>query len=115
MARVLLLVSEMDGVVVPLITAVRLDTQWDSRSPFLRCLARLTRRLTLREREQMRRFPEFSVSEEDGVTYTCRPEEAEASQKRLAGALVTAAAAALEPRSALRRSLRRPGARARAR
>jgi hypothetical protein len=108
----------MDNVAVPLIAAVRVDTQWASRSPFLRCLARLTRELTPQEREQLRRFSEFSVSEEDGVTYDCRPEEAETFQKRLAEALVTAAAAAtaaLEPRSAIRRPLRRPGARARAR
>ena len=102
-------------MVVPLIAAVRVDTQWDSRNPFLRCLARLTRRLTQREREQMRLFPEFSVLDEDGVTYTCRPEEAEAFQKRLAGALATATAAAQKSGGALRRPLRRPGARARAR
>jgi hypothetical protein len=105
----------MDSIVAPLIAAVRSDTQWDSRSSFLRCLARLTRRLTPLERQQMRRFPEFSVLEEDGVTYTCRPEEAEAFQKRLAGALVTAATAALEPRGTLRRPLRRPATRVRAR
>lgn len=99
-------------MVVPLIAAVRVDTQWGSRSPSLRCLARLTRRLTPREREQMLRFPEFSVFEEDGFTYTCRPEEVEAFQKRLAGFLVTAATAALETRGAPRRPLRRPGARA---
>jgi hypothetical protein len=104
----------MDTVMVPLITAVRVDTQWDSKSPFLRCLARLTRRLTPLEREQMRRFPEFSVQDEDGVTYTCRPEEAEAFQKRLSGALAAAAAAARETPGALR-PLRRPGARPRAR
>ena len=105
----------MDSVAAPLIAAVRVETQWASRSPFLRCLARLTRRLTLREREEMLRFPEFSVLEEDGISYTGRPEEAEAFQKRLAGALVTAATAALEPRGALRRPTRRPGVPARAR
>lgn len=98
----------MDSVVVPLIAAVRVDTQWGSRSSLLRCLARLTRELTPRECEQMRHFPEFLVSAEDGVTYTCRPEEVEASQKRLAGALVTASTAALKPPSVLRRRPRAP-------
>ena len=95
---------------VPLIAAVRFDTQWQLRSLLVNCVAKLTRPLTLREREEMRRFPEFSVSG-DKVTYVCRPEEAEASQKRLAGTLAAVAAAALRPRGARHQRVRGPAAR----
>jgi len=73
------------------IAAVRIQPQWSSRRrPLVHCVATLTRPLTPAERDGLGRFPEFSVSE-DRVTFSCRPEETEESEQRLAGALQAAA------------------------
>lgn len=77
----------------PLVTGVRADTPWNSRVRRIECVARLTRRLTSAESEAMRRFPEFTV-DEDRVSYSCRPEEAEECEKRLALVLVECASRA---------------------
>ncbi len=81
---------------VPLVAAVRVETRWETRRPVMHCVARLTRALSRREREEMSRFPEFRVGD-DGVTYSCRPEETEAAEKRLSSALRVVADAPDKP------------------
>lgn len=71
---------------VPLVAAVRVETRWETRRPVVHCSARLTRALSRREREEMSLFPEFRVND-DSITYSCRPEETEAAEKRLSSAL----------------------------
>ncbi len=71
---------------VPLVAAVRVETRWETRRPVVHCVARLTRALSRREREEMGRYPEFQVGE-DSIKYSCRPEETEAAQKRLSSLL----------------------------
>ncbi|MEP6800689.1 MAG: hypothetical protein ABJC07_02035 [Acidobacteriota bacterium] len=66
--------------------AVRVQTGWESRRPVVHCVARLTRALSRRERAEMGRYSEFQVGE-DSITYSCRPEETEAAEKRLSSLL----------------------------
>jgi hypothetical protein len=80
---------------VPQVAAVRVESPWHSRKRTLTCVAKLTRTLNRREREEMARFPEFSV-EQDLVTYSCQSEESEAYEKRLSAALLSAARAAVQ-------------------
>lgn len=54
-------------------------------------MAKLTRPLSETELAEMERFPEFSVSG-DRVTFSCRPEETEVSEQRLAVAVADSAA-----------------------
>ena len=54
-------------------------------------MATLTRPLSEAERMEMERFPEFSVSG-DQVSFSCRPEETEVSEQRLAVAVADSAA-----------------------
>ena len=71
---------------VPQVVSVRVETAWETRRPRLACFARISRALTSGERAEMARFAEFSVGAET-VTWSCRPEETEAYEKRLAAAL----------------------------
>jgi len=71
---------------VPQVVSVRMETAWHVRRPLLACVARISRALTSRERKEMARFPEFDVAEKT-VTWSCRPEETEAYEKRLSAAL----------------------------
>ncbi len=90
----------------PRIAAVRVQNQWQARTPRLRCVARLTRPLTLEELERMGAFPDF-MGAGDLVTYTCRPEEVEESEKRLLAALEIVSAANVR-RARIARLSRRP-------
>lgn len=72
---------------IPQVVSVRVETAWHTPKPLLACIARISRALTSREREEMARFAEFSVGGGKTVTWSCRPEETEASEKRLAAAL----------------------------
>jgi hypothetical protein len=54
-------------------------------------VATLTRTLSEAELMEMERFPEFSVSG-DQVSFSCRPEETEVSEQRLAVAVADSAA-----------------------
>ncbi|MEO8431854.1 MAG: hypothetical protein ABI592_10130 [Acidobacteriota bacterium] len=80
----------MAALAPPLVTAVRADTPWNSRARRIECVARLTRPLTPAEIRGMSRFPEFTVKG-DSVRYSCRPEEAEECEKRLASLLLECA------------------------
>jgi len=71
---------------VPQVVSVRVETAWYTPGLLLACVARISRALTIRERKEMARFGEFSVGGET-VTWSCRPEESEAYEKRLAAAL----------------------------
>jgi hypothetical protein len=74
----------MASVAPPRIAAVRIQSLWSSRrNPQVHCTATLTRPLSAAERQAMERFPEFSVTG-DQVTFSCRPEETEVSEQRLA-------------------------------
>ncbi|MDQ2978617.1 MAG: hypothetical protein M3R62_05315 [Acidobacteriota bacterium] len=68
------------------IAAVRTQTQWSSRRPVVECVATLTRRLSAAEQIEVERFPEFTL-EDDQVSFSCRPEETEVLEQRLATAL----------------------------
>lgn len=93
----------MGTVAPPRIAAVRIQPLWSSRrNPQVHCIATLTRPLSAAEAQQMGRFPEFSVSG-DQVTFSCRPEETEVSEQRLAVAVAESAAA---PEGRQRRGLR---------
>jgi hypothetical protein len=73
---------------VPQVVSVRVETAWHTGRLLLACVARISRALTFREKEEMARFSEFSVgSETETVTWSCRPEESEAYEKRLGAAL----------------------------
>jgi hypothetical protein len=75
----------------PRIAAVRIQPLWSSRrNPRVHCLATLTRPLSETELVEMERFPEFSVSG-DQVSFSCRPEETEVSEQRLAVAVADSA------------------------
>jgi hypothetical protein len=54
-------------------------------------VATLTRTLSEAELMEMERFPEFSVSG-DQVSFSCRPEETEVSEQKLAVAVADSAA-----------------------
>ena len=56
-------------------------------------MATLTRPLSETELVEMERFPEFSVSG-DQVSFSCRPEETEVSEQRLAVAVADSASQA---------------------
>jgi hypothetical protein len=71
---------------VPQVVSVRVETAWETRRPLLACVARISRALTSRERAEMARFSEFLVGGET-VSWSCRPEESEAYEKRLGAAL----------------------------
>ena len=71
----------------PRIAAVRIQPLWSSRrNPRVQCLEKLTGPLSEAELLEMERFPEFSVSG-DHVSFSCRPEETEVSEQRLAVAV----------------------------
>jgi hypothetical protein len=75
----------------PRIAAVRIQPLWSSRRhPRVHCIATLTRPLSKPELAEMQRFPEFSVSG-DEVTFSCRPEETEVSEQKLAVAVAESA------------------------
>jgi hypothetical protein len=81
----------MASVTPPRIAAVRIQPLWSSRrNPRVHCTATLTRPLSAAERVAMERFPEFSVTG-DQVTFSCRPEETEVSEQRLAAAVTESA------------------------
>lgn len=83
----------MGTVAPPRIAAVRIQPLWSSRrNPQVHCVATLTRPLSAAERVGMERFPEFSISG-DQVTFSCRPEETEVSEQKLAVAVAESAAA----------------------
>lgn len=95
----------------PRIAAVRVQSQWQARTPRLRCVARLTRLLTIDELQQMGEFPEF-MGAVDLVTYTCRPEEVEEWEKRLADVLELISAGSAQQRHSSERPISRfPGSR----
>jgi len=82
----------MGSVQPPRIAAVRIQPLWSSRrNPRVHCVATLTRPLSQTELVEMERFPEFSVSG-DQVSFSCRPEETEVSEQRLAVAVADSAA-----------------------
>ena len=82
----------MGSVAPPRIAAVRIQPLWSSRrNPQVHCTATLTRELSAAERHAMERFPEFSVAG-DQVTFSCRPEETDVSEQRLALAVAESAA-----------------------
>ena len=94
----------MGRVAPPRIAAVRIQPLWSSRrNPQVHCIATLTRPLSPAEVQEMERFPEFSVSG-DQVTFSCRPEETEVSEQKLALAVAESAAAPAAGRQ--RRGLR---------
>ena len=68
----------------------------------MRCVARLTRRLST---EEIRRLEESRVFRVDGnaVTYGCRPQDSEELAARLQAELGRAARAGLEPSTGRRR------------
>jgi hypothetical protein len=68
------------------VAAVRVQNQWHARTARLRCVARLTRSLTRDEVTRLARFSEF-LAAGDVITYTCRPEEVEETEQRLAAIL----------------------------
>ncbi len=91
----------------PRIAAVRVQHQWQAYTPRLRCVARLTRPLTMQEEERMGQFPDF-LGSGDMVIYICRPENVEVWEKRLTEALEFVSAGSDADR--LSRRHRRPGA-----
>ena len=68
------------------VAAVRMQNQWHARTTRLWCVARLTRRLTGDEIARLSDYPEFRAAG-DVITYTCRPEEVEETEQRLASIL----------------------------
>jgi hypothetical protein len=83
----------MGSVAPPRIAAVRIQPLWSSRrNPQMHCTVTLTRALSAAERQSMERYPEFSVAG-DQVTFSCRPEETEVSEQKLALAVAESAAA----------------------
>jgi hypothetical protein len=68
------------------VAAVRVQNQWHARTPRLWCVARLTRPLTRGEVSRLSRYPEFRAAD-DVIKYTCRPEEVEETEQRLASIL----------------------------
>jgi len=68
------------------VAAVRVQNQWHARTTRLWCVARLTRPLTRGEISRLSGYPEFRAAD-DVITYTCRPEEVEETEQRLASIL----------------------------
>lgn len=68
------------------VAAVRVQNQWHAKTVRMRCVARLTRSLTRKETARIARYSEF-LPAGDVITYTCRPEEVEETEQRLASIL----------------------------
>jgi hypothetical protein len=93
-------------VIFPRVAAMKVESSWGhGRQSVVRCIAHLTRPLTQREEERLRRLVPLEEVQGDRVAWFCRPEEVEALQEKLDVALNLAARpASARDRSALRLS-----------
>ena len=87
--------------VIARVAAVRIEESWEIPGSRVRCVARLTRRLST---EEIRRLEESKVFHVDGqaVTYGCRPQDSEELAASLQVELGRAARAS-EPSTGRRR------------
>ena len=72
----------------PKIAVMKVESSWGhGRKGVVRCLARLTRPLTAREEERLRRLVPLEEIHGDRVAWFCRPEEVETLREKVALAL----------------------------
>jgi hypothetical protein len=86
-ARVLLDNPNMVVEILPRVAGVKIESPWGKgQQGRVRCTARLTRALTPRESERLRVLADVQV-EGDLLRYSCRPEEVEDWEERIAHSL----------------------------